>query len=89
MKRVGVREFKEHASALLASEETLAIERHGTTIGFFVPVQANDRVSGRAALDRLGSAVAELLDATGMTEDEMVAEVLDEWPSGDYGASRR
>ena len=32
MRHVGVREFKDKATTLLASDETLVIERHGTAL---------------------------------------------------------
>jgi antitoxin (DNA-binding transcriptional repressor) of toxin-antitoxin stability system len=73
MQRVGVREFKNKATSLLASDETLVIERHGKVIGFYVPLAAKDRAAGRAALDRLGETVEAILARTGMTEDELVA----------------
>jgi len=53
MRRVGIREFKNQATSMMASGETLVIERHGTPIGFFVPVVAKDREAGNAALARL------------------------------------
>lgn len=49
MTHVGVREFKDKATAMMSSGETLVIERHGRPIGFFVPVDATDRRRGRAA----------------------------------------
>jgi antitoxin (DNA-binding transcriptional repressor) of toxin-antitoxin stability system len=73
MQRIGVRDFKNKATSLLASDETLIIERHGKVIGFYVPLAAKDRAAGRAALDRLGETVEAILDRTGMTEDELVA----------------
>ena len=74
MQRVGVREFKEKASSLLGGGETLVIERHGKPIGFYIPIVAKDRQAGRASLDRLGKTVQDILDRTGMTEEELVAE---------------
>lgn len=73
MQRVGVRDFRNKATSLLASDETLVIKRHGKVIGFYVPVAAKDRAAGRAALDRLGETVNAILARTGMTEDELVA----------------
>ena len=74
MQRVGVREFKDKASSLLGSGETLVIERHGKPIGFYIPIVAKDRKAGRAALDRLGETIEDILAITGMTEEELVAE---------------
>ena len=77
MRRVGVREFKDRATALLASGETLVIERHGAPVGFFVPIRAKDRAGGRAALDRLGAAVSDVLDQAGVSEEELVDEIAE------------
>jgi len=75
MKSIGVREFRDQATSMMASGETLVIERHGEPIGFFVPVVAKDRKAGRAALGRLGNLVKEVLSRTGINEEELVREV--------------
>ena len=75
MKTVGVREFRDRATSMMGSGETLVIERHGRPIGFFVPITAKDRRAGRAALGRLGGLVDEVLEQTGIDEDELVREV--------------
>lgn len=81
MRHVGVREFKDQATTMLASGETLVIERHGTPIGFYIPIEAKDRAAGRASLDRLGDTVADVLAATGLSEEELVAELTPTPPS--------
>jgi len=75
MRSVGVREFRDQATSMMGSGETLVIERHGKPIGFFVPVTAKDRKAGRKALGRLGAAVDAMRVAGGLTEDELVDEV--------------
>ena len=75
MRSVGVREFRDQATQLMSSGETLVIERHGEPIGFFVPIAAIDRRAGHDALGRLGVAVDALLTSTGVDEDELIAEV--------------
>ena len=75
VRHVGVREFKDQATTMLASGETLVIERHGTPIGFYIPIEAKDRTSGTEALERLGGTVSEVLVAVGLSEDELVDEV--------------
>lgn len=75
MRHVGIREFKSQATSMLRSGETLVIERYGKPVGFFVPIEAKDRVAGRAALGRLSQTVEKLLQQTGLTEDEFVREV--------------
>jgi antitoxin (DNA-binding transcriptional repressor) of toxin-antitoxin stability system len=76
VRHVGVREFKDQATTMLASGETLVIERHGTPIGFYIPIEAKDRTSGTEALARLGGTVSEVLVAAGLSEDELVDEVV-------------
>ncbi len=75
MRHVGIREFKDHATTMLSAGETLVIERHGTPIGFFIPVEAKDRAAGRESLGRLAHAVDDLLDRTGLDEDQLVEQV--------------
>ncbi|MGH2531794.1 MAG: hypothetical protein ACRDJW_05755 [Thermomicrobiales bacterium] len=71
MKRVGVREFRDHATKYLAGDEVLAIERHGDPIGFYIPTKASRREPYHDALERLGQTVQRVLARTGMTEDEL------------------
>ncbi len=75
MRSIGVREFRDQATTILAAGETLVIERHGEPIGFFVPITAKDRRAGRAALGRLGKLVADVMTRTGLDEDDLVHEV--------------
>ena len=75
MQTIGVREFRDQATSLMASGETLVIERRGEPIGFFVPIVAKDRAAGAAALGRLGDVVAEVMERTGVTEDDLANEL--------------
>lgn len=75
MRSVGVREFRDQATSMMASGETLVIERHGEPIGFFVPIAAKDREAGRLALGRLGTLVGDLLEQARVVEDDLVREV--------------
>ena len=75
MRAIGVREFRDQASSILAAGETLVIERHGEPIGFFVPITAKDRRVGRAALGRLAELVNDVAVRTGLDEDELVQEI--------------
>lgn len=75
MRTIGVREFRDQATTLLASNETLIIERHGETIGFYVPITAKDRSEGRKALGRLGSLVSDVVARAGIDGEELVREV--------------
>lgn len=75
MRAVGVREFRDRATSMMSSGETLVIERHGKPIGFFVPISATDRRAGREALGRLGEVATKLLAEGGLDEDELVREL--------------
>lgn len=75
MRSVGVREFRDQATSMMGSGETLVIERHGEPIGFFVPVSAKDRKAGRKVLGRLGAAVESMVRASDLSEDELVEEI--------------
>jgi antitoxin (DNA-binding transcriptional repressor) of toxin-antitoxin stability system len=75
MRSVGVREFRDQATTILAAGETLVIERHGEPIGFFVPIVATDRRAGAEALGRLGGLVENVTAVTGLREDELVREL--------------
>ena len=75
MRSVGVREFRDQATSMMGSGETLVIERHGQPIGFYVPVTAKDRKSGSKVLGRLGAAIEAILRRTELTEDELVEEI--------------
>ncbi|CAN5828283.1 hypothetical protein BH20ACT4_BH20ACT4_03840 [soil metagenome] len=75
MRSVGVREFRDQATTIMAAGETLVIERHGEPIGFFVPITAKDRRAGRAALGRIGELVADVMVRTGLDEDDVAREL--------------
>ena len=75
MRAIGIREFRDQASSILAGGETLVIERHGEPIGFFVPIATKDRRAGRDALGRLAGIVDDVIARSGLDEDEIVREV--------------
>jgi antitoxin (DNA-binding transcriptional repressor) of toxin-antitoxin stability system len=71
MNHVGIREFKDNATTLLSSGETFVVERHGKTVGFYIPIEAKDRAAGQAALRELESVLGGILDRTQLTEEEL------------------
>jgi antitoxin (DNA-binding transcriptional repressor) of toxin-antitoxin stability system len=75
VRSIGVREFRDKASSILAGGETLVIERHGEPIGFFVPITAKDRRIGRDVIGRLGRLVDDVVSRSGIDEDELVREI--------------
>ena len=77
MKDVGVREFRNHASRYLSGDEPLAVRRHGRVLGFYVPVrQKSDTEELRVALREAQEGLVELRGATGLSEEELVEELV-------------
>lgn len=48
--RVGVKEFRDKATQLLAQETPFAVERHGKVIGFYTPLGLSTEHKQRATL---------------------------------------
>ena len=74
MKRIGVREFKTKATALISEEKALVIEKHGKPVGFYIPLPKKDKIEAREAADRLEHTLEGILARTGMTREEFEAE---------------
>ena len=74
MRSVGVREFRDRATALMKLGETIRVERNGKPVGFFVPVPVprRSRQEVRESLDRVGDAVERVLNSTGLGEEDLV-----------------
>jgi hypothetical protein len=72
MKQVGVREFKDKATTLLAADETLLVKRHDEPIGLYIPLKSKTPAE-KKILDGLGRTVTKVMKETGMTEEELVA----------------
>jgi hypothetical protein len=70
MESVGVREFRDHATAYLSGSKPVAVSKHGHVIGFYIPVDRDDEQVARA-LDRLDATVHGILTESGMSEDEL------------------
>ncbi|WP_216321313.1 hypothetical protein [Deinococcus aestuarii] len=71
VKRVGIKEFKDKATQLLARGEPLVIERHGKPIGFYTPVVRKDPEKRREAMARLDAAVERTAREAGLTVEEL------------------
>lgn len=70
MRRVGIREFRDNATKLLAEGETLQIERHGHPVGYFIPVRRKD-ADADAALERLAEAALRAVREGDLDEDAL------------------
>ncbi len=67
---VGVREFRDRATTYLSGTDAVAVSKHGHVIGFYIPLERNeDEV--RTAVSKLGAAVEQVLQQTGMSEDKL------------------
>ena len=73
MKRVGVREFKDRATALIAEEKGLVIEKHGKPVGFYIPLVKKDKAKAKEAAAKLEHTLEGILERTGMTRAELEA----------------
>ena len=79
MKRVGVREFKDKATALIAEEKGLVIEKHGKPVGFYIPIVEKDKAKAKEAAEKLERTIENVLERTGMTREELVEFFTEDW----------
>lgn len=70
MKSVGVREFRDHATTYLSGTDAVAVSKHGQVIGFYIPLERNEDEVQRAVV-KLGEAVEQVLQETGMNEEAL------------------
>lgn len=70
--KVGIREFRENLAEYLGSKTPVAITRHGSTIGIFVPTKPRPSQAVLEALRLAGERMQELIAAAGATEEEIV-----------------
>jgi PHD/YefM family antitoxin component YafN of YafNO toxin-antitoxin module len=71
--KVGIREFRDKLAAyLLESDKALAITRHGDTIGYYLPARRKRSEADREALRQAGERMEEMMEAAGVTEDEII-----------------
>lgn len=71
MKSVGIREFRDKASHYLASDEAIAVKRHGKIVGFYIPVRGSDEAEVQAALMRLSRTVETALAQSDWDEEKL------------------
>ena len=70
--KVGIREFRENLSSYLESKTPVAITRHGTTIGIYVPTKPKPSQAQLEAFRVAGEKMQELIAAAGTTEEELM-----------------
>jgi antitoxin (DNA-binding transcriptional repressor) of toxin-antitoxin stability system len=72
--KVGIREFRENLADYLESKTPVAITRHGSTIGIYIPTKPKPSQAELEALRVAGEKMQQLIEAAGTTEDEIVAD---------------
>ena len=72
--KVGIREFRENLSGYLESGTPVAITRHGSTIGIYVPTKPKPDQADLDALRVAGERVRELIAAAGTSEEDLIGD---------------
>ena len=72
MRKVGIREFRDNATKLLAEGETMLIERHGHPVGYFIPIKRKDNQDTDAALKHLADTVERAIREGELSEADLV-----------------
>lgn len=71
--KVGIREFRENlATYLLETDATVAITRHGDTVGFYVPARRKRSEAEKAALREAAERLDREMAKAGVSEDDVV-----------------
>ena len=70
--KAGIREFRENLASYLESQTPVAITRHGTTIGIYVPTRPKPSAAELEALRVAGEKLDEMIAAAGTSEDELM-----------------
>jgi antitoxin (DNA-binding transcriptional repressor) of toxin-antitoxin stability system len=73
--RVGIREFRENLASYLESKDPVAITRHGTTIGVFVPTKPKPTRTDLQALQRASEEMQRLIAEAGTSEEELLRDL--------------
>lgn len=70
--KVGIREFRENLSTYPESKTPVAITRHGSTIGFYLPSRRQPTEADREALQTAVEQMQKMIADAGTSEDELV-----------------
>lgn len=71
--RVGIREFRAGLAEYIAASTPVAVTRHGQTVGYFIPVQAQEHAD-LAALQQASHALDRMLAAQQVDIDDVATE---------------
>jgi antitoxin (DNA-binding transcriptional repressor) of toxin-antitoxin stability system len=87
--KVGIREFREKLSTyLLETEDTVAITRHGDTVGYYIPTRRKRTETEKAALKEVASRLQQEMVAAGVTEDEIIQD-FKRWRRSERSSERK
>ena len=71
MRSVGIREFRDKASQYLASNEVLAVKRHGKLVGLYIPVKESDEEEVQRATERLEQTIEQVIAESSLNEETL------------------
>jgi antitoxin (DNA-binding transcriptional repressor) of toxin-antitoxin stability system len=71
---VGIREFRENLTSYLFASRPVKITRHGETVGLYVPMRKRPSKEALETYLRNSQEVLDMLDASGVTEEELIAD---------------
>lgn len=74
MRMAGVRDFRAHLTRYVSGEEPVLLTRHGKVSGLYLPLEDASRVPDdlrRELASVLGAHLARLLEARGVSEEEL------------------
>ena len=74
LEKIGMREFRDNLAKYLNSDRPIAVMRHGQTVGYFLPTQQQPADAELEGLKRASAKLDALLQATGISEDLLLAE---------------
>ena len=72
--KIVIREFREKLAGYREADPTLAITRHGETLGFYIPAQKRNRAAELAAMRAAAKDLDAMIASWGTTEDELIEE---------------
>lgn len=72
-RKVGVREFRADLAGYIVASRTVAVTRHGQTIGYFIPVHGQTEAD-LIALKKASQSLDKLLSAQGVDLEDIVAD---------------
>ena len=72
--KIGIREFRENLAGYLEAGKTLAITRHGETLGYFIPARKKSRSAEIAAMRAAAKDLDAMIAGWGVSEEELMEE---------------